>query len=325
MDKTTLEELRKKRKAQEQRLIDELKYKRTCLRGAPTLPSEAEVQRKIRTFVKEIMRITKKNNFLDTFTKTKALQPALYARGEAALYRAKMESVWLQTSHGRECFRSAAEALAMCYETYKFLIVAESATRKTRDDFFAEDEDGLSLDPGITSDYVRREMDFFDEVLGTMQTEIRNAEIQISNEDHPNAMAELKQMISNMQSTVDVAVNALQQETKDLARNVTELQSLMKNIQERVSSISASQLAMEERFVVLEERRKSSQEEVRNVVKEAEGEEDLLDLDIEEEELALRDDTGVQVHEEKAQMHEEKTQVHDEKTQAHDNKTPEAS
>nr|CDJ82469.1 unnamed protein product [Haemonchus contortus] len=251
MDKPSFEDLRKKRKAQEQKLIEDLKYKRSCIRTAPTLPSEKEVQKKIRTFVKQIIRITRTNDALDTFTKVQGSRPVLYARREATLYRAKVENVWTNTSHMKECFRSAAESLAMCYETYKLLMVAESASKKSRDKFFAEDVEGLNLDPTITSDYVRKEMDFFDEIMGTMETELKNAEIQISNEDHPNAMAELKQMIINVQACVDSAVSTLQQQEKE----ITELFGLARAISEETRNIRESQRAIEEHLSALEERK----------------------------------------------------------------------
>ncbi|KAK5964929.1 hypothetical protein GCK32_022750 [Trichostrongylus colubriformis] len=107
------------------------------------------------------------------------------------------------------------------------------------------------------------------------------------------------QMISNMQSTAEIAENALQQETKVLARNMAELLRLMKNT--RKSFQYRSNSTGDGRVIC---RRKSFQKEIGNYVKEAEVKEDMLDLDIEEDGLALRADTEDPLHEEKTQVHD---------------------
>uniref|UniRef100_W6NAU8 Uncharacterized protein n=1 Tax=Haemonchus contortus TaxID=6289 RepID=W6NAU8_HAECO len=69
--------------------------------------------------------------------------------------------------------------------------------------------------------------------MGTMETELKNVEIQISNEDHPNAMAELKQMIINVQACVDSAVGTLQQQEEKM----TELSGSARDSSEETRNI----------------------------------------------------------------------------------------
>ncbi|VDO50363.1 unnamed protein product, partial [Heligmosomoides polygyrus] len=137
------ENLKKKRREEERKLIDILKYKRSCVRLAPTLPTEEDVQEKIQTFLKEILNIAREDAAQREFAEIRGSQLKLYARGEAALYRARVENAWLKTNHVKERFCRASEGLAMTYETYNFLILAEGASHESRANFFAGDVQGL--------------------------------------------------------------------------------------------------------------------------------------------------------------------------------------
>ncbi|KAK5981647.1 hypothetical protein GCK32_020078 [Trichostrongylus colubriformis] len=99
----------------------------------------------------------------------------------------------------RERLRSATEALAMSHETYKFLIIAETATEESKSKFYDEDVQGVSIDPVFTSEYVRKEIEFLDEIRRCMETEMTNADIQISNEDHKNGFTDFKETLVGLQ------------------------------------------------------------------------------------------------------------------------------
>ncbi|KAK6762040.1 hypothetical protein RB195_022943 [Necator americanus] len=59
----------KKRKTEERKLIEEIRYKRSCIKLPSTFPAEEEIQKKIRTFLKVNVMLTRSNNLSDMFTK----------------------------------------------------------------------------------------------------------------------------------------------------------------------------------------------------------------------------------------------------------------
>ncbi|KAK6025537.1 hypothetical protein OSTOST_08561 [Ostertagia ostertagi] len=228
------ESLKRRRKYEERRLIEELKYKRSCVRLAPTLPTENDVQRKIRHFIREIIRITKTNTLQDDFTKVQGNRPVHYARGEATLYRGLVENIWLRTSQTRERLRSAAEALAMSHETYKFLILAETATEESRNKFYDDDVQGISIDPVFTSDYIRKEIEFLDEILKCMENEMKHAEIQIGNEDHKNGFTELKEAVAGLQKSMEASIAGLQ---RSMEASIADLQEEISKQDARITEL----------------------------------------------------------------------------------------
>ncbi|VDL73153.1 unnamed protein product [Nippostrongylus brasiliensis] len=106
---------------------------------------------------------------------SKKRRPRHFARGEAALYRAELENVSLRTNHLKEMCYNARDGMASCYDMYKFLILAQSATEESRAAFFTEDADGVMLEPKFSSENIRMEMEFLDELLTNMQNEMNQA------------------------------------------------------------------------------------------------------------------------------------------------------
>ncbi|XGW22151.1 hypothetical protein V3C99_004826, partial [Haemonchus contortus] len=212
--KETYEELRRQRSYHERKLIDELKRKRSCIRLAPTLPSETDVQRKIRKFIREILRLTQENHLQEAFIEVQGARTNHYARAEATLYRSKMEGVWLKANHVKRCIQDAMEGLAMAHEAYKFLILAETATNESRQNFYDTDVEGVSIEPAFILEYTRKEMDFLDELQRNTEAEIKNAEIQLSLEQQSNPIVELIEIVSGLHKDMTESFNRLQQETE---------------------------------------------------------------------------------------------------------------
>ncbi|VDO82558.1 unnamed protein product [Heligmosomoides polygyrus] len=214
------ENLKKKRREEERILIDILKCKRSCVRLAPT-------------------RLLKKayRRDPDEFAEIRGSQPKLYARGEAAFYRARVENAWLKTNHVKERFCHASEGIAMTYETYNFFILAEGASHESRANFFAGDVQGLSLDPAFTSDYIRKEIDYFDEILSKMQTEIRNATIQMTNKVHTAPLTELKNTLAGFIESTQQRLDHLHEEIKKQGEKLAELASVLKTVSDEESNL----------------------------------------------------------------------------------------
>nr|CDJ80318.1 unnamed protein product [Haemonchus contortus] len=207
--KETYEELRRQRSYHERKLIDELKRKRFCIRLASTLPSETDVQRKIRKFIREILRFTKKNHLQEAFMKVQGARTNHYARAEATLYRSKMEGVWLNANQVKRSIQDAMEGLAMAHEAYKFLVLAETATNKLGQNFYDTDVEGVSIEPAFILKYTWKEMDFFDELQRNTEAEMKNAEIQLSLEQQSNPIVELIEIVSGLHKDMTKSFNHL--------------------------------------------------------------------------------------------------------------------
>ncbi|VDO88949.1 unnamed protein product, partial [Heligmosomoides polygyrus] len=298
------EELRRKRRAEEQKLIDTLKYRRSCVKLAPTLPTEDEVQTKIRTFMKRIINLIKSNDTQKTFTEVQGSRPRLYARGEATLYKAKVENVFLKTSHLKDCLCSAVEGLAMTHETYKYLILAEAAKKDSMQKFYQEDVEGVTIEPVFASDYARREIEFLDELLKNMESEITSANVQIGIEVHTSPLKELSETVASLQKTLQEGIASLKEQMEkaevkvaEVVERVDSLTCSVENLKEHINKGSftenpSGQRGVQEEAKTSEETSASNAATVADtdvndgsVVNRSEGEieEDLLDLDYEGE------------------------------------------
>lgn len=106
----------KKRRAEERKLIEEIRYKRSCFKRAPTFPSAEKIQSKIRRFLSIVVILVKSNSIVETFTELRGTRTQLFARKEAALYRCRLERVHYEASNLVERIRSAAEALSKAHD-----------------------------------------------------------------------------------------------------------------------------------------------------------------------------------------------------------------
>ncbi|WKY06057.1 hypothetical protein Q1695_006337 [Nippostrongylus brasiliensis] len=276
--------LRNMRKTEEQRLLNDLKHKRSNLKSIPTLPSGSDVQRKLYTFLRQIIRWTQNHGLQDLFAEIQGSRPRQFARGEAALYRAKVENVWLRTNHLKEMCYNARDGIASCYEMYKFLILAQSATEESRAAFFTEDADGVVLEPKFSSEYIRMEMEFLDELLSNMQNEMNQAQIQMNNEDHSSELCEVKQMMVDLQKTVEDTMCTIREEIRSQNERIVELINTAKITNETREEIRTilKDLKDDVTQVKTEIERKYDIEQRQRTPSEGEISEDVLDFDFEE-------------------------------------------
>ncbi|EYC24870.1 hypothetical protein Y032_0013g2148 [Ancylostoma ceylanicum] len=139
------EELLRKRKAEERKLINEPRYKRSCVRLAPTLPTEEQVQRKIKQFLKLIINITRTNTFADECTEICGQRLTFFAKREGTLYKCKMQNLHMKAQYTKEKILGALQGLVMAFEKYGFLIMAKDASEESRQDFYHQEVEGVSL------------------------------------------------------------------------------------------------------------------------------------------------------------------------------------
>ncbi|WKY11884.1 hypothetical protein Q1695_003448 [Nippostrongylus brasiliensis] len=148
----------KKRKAEKQRLISELRRKRACARLACAFPTEDDVQRKIERFVRSVPHITESNQLQDVAAEHFAQKLHFFARGEAAWYKCKVENLSMTVQRITEKIRGAAEAVTMSYDTNELLILAETAPEEYRANFLNQDVEGVALDLAFVGDFNRKEL-----------------------------------------------------------------------------------------------------------------------------------------------------------------------
>ncbi|KIH55845.1 hypothetical protein ANCDUO_13986 [Ancylostoma duodenale] len=176
----------KKRRAEERKLIEEIRYKRSCVKRAPTFPSAEEIQSKIRRFLSIVVMLVKSNSIVETFTELRGSRSQLFARREAALYRCRLERVHYEAANLMGRIRSAAEALSMAYALYGLLVLADNSLLDERDDFYEDCEEGVPIPPTSTADFIRREIEFIEDFKRKIENEVKEAELQEQNENHPH-------------------------------------------------------------------------------------------------------------------------------------------
>ncbi|RCN34191.1 hypothetical protein ANCCAN_19966 [Ancylostoma caninum] len=223
----------KRRRDEELKLIQEIRYKRSCVRLAPTFPSKKEIQKRIKKFLRIAIQVTRSNNIGATFAELRGNRPEYFARMEASLYKSRIEILRLEAYNVMERVRSAGEGLAMTYELYKFLIRAEDASEESQRRYYQKEEEGVSLDPAFTSDFIRKELDFVDNLKLQMDTEIREAELQMENENRDGAFQQLKETICELRQDLGERCIELQEQLSrqnDVIKSVVEGMETIKKV-----------------------------------------------------------------------------------------------
>lgn len=130
----------------------------------------------------------------------------------------------------------------MGYEVYGLLVSADSALTRPRKKFFEKDEQGVSLEPTFTSNFIRKELEFFDEYKHCVETEIRETELQIINETHESPFDQIKEMIACFQQQFQQQFEDLHQkidrQNEDIERMNTSFEAVNASIAEVRSKIS---------------------------------------------------------------------------------------
>ncbi|XGW21876.1 hypothetical protein V3C99_004660 [Haemonchus contortus] len=164
-----------------------------------------------------------------------------------------MEGIWLKANHIKGCIQGAMEGLAMAHETYKFLILAETATDEFRQMFYDTDVEGVSIDPVFILEYKREEMDFPGELQRNTEAEMKNAEIQLSMEQQTNPVLELIEIVSGLYVDMTESFNRLQQEAGAQKRQIQgiEIAVIVKAVRENIVELNQRQAATEAKGVSL--------------------------------------------------------------------------
>lgn len=238
------DEFEKKRHDEERKLINEIRRKRKYIKVAPSFPSEDDIQSKIRRFLCIIIDLTRSSDLAETFASISGKKPQFFARMEATLYKCRLERVHLEACNTAERIRSAAEGLSMAYELYSLLVLTDNDLSDSRHTFFGMEEQGVPLEPKFTADFVRRELDFYENFCQSIAIEIRDAELQMRNEVHESVFDQIKEIIVGFQHSLDEKFDHLQQQISRQNEQIERLADSLKAIQESVSVIE-SQISTE--------------------------------------------------------------------------------
>ncbi|KAK6757816.1 hypothetical protein RB195_015563 [Necator americanus] len=91
-----------------------------------------------------------------------------------------------------------AQGLSLTYNLYALLVMADNKLANSRNDFFNDTEDGVTLEPSFTADFVRREIEFIKKFRRQVKTEIREAELQEQRENHIGVFVQVKDAIEDL-------------------------------------------------------------------------------------------------------------------------------
>uniref|UniRef100_A0A0N4WHA0 CCHC-type domain-containing protein n=1 Tax=Haemonchus placei TaxID=6290 RepID=A0A0N4WHA0_HAEPC len=231
-------EFARQRRAEEDALIETIPYKRRCIKLAPTFPSEEEIQRKIRTILCSVIDVIQSNTVLSSFTEIRGRKPQFYAKGESTLYKSHLEKVHLEGAHITDKPRCASEALAMGYDLYGLLVLSDDTLAISKDKFFEERVKGVSLDPTFTADFVRKEIEFLEDLCHKIQTEIHETHLQTETETHESISEEIRSMLARLEKKIDERFDQFSQQQERCINRLTDLEHKVKESGDRSQSHS---------------------------------------------------------------------------------------
>ncbi|XGW13271.1 hypothetical protein V3C99_013703 [Haemonchus contortus] len=222
------DEFARQRRAEEDALIETIQYKRRRIKLAPTFPSEEEIQRKIRTILCSVIDVIQSNTVLSSFTEIRGRKPQFYAKGESTLYKSHLERVHLEGAHITDKLRCASEALAMGYDLYGLLVLSDDTLAFSKDKFFEERVKGVSLDPTFTADFVRKEIEFLEDLCHKIQTEFHEAQLQTETETHESISEEIRRMLARIEKKIDERFDQFSQQQERCINRLTDLEHKVK-------------------------------------------------------------------------------------------------
>ncbi|KAK6765371.1 hypothetical protein RB195_025335 [Necator americanus] len=280
----------KRRCWEEKKLIEEVRYKRSCIRLAPTFLSEKEIQKRIEDFIRIVIRLTRSNNIGKEYGDLRGSRPDYFARMEAALYKSRIEIMRLEACNTMERIRSAGEGLAMTYDLFRLLVRAKDASEESQEQFYEREEEGVLLDPKFAFNFVRKELDFFDNLKLQMDTEVKEAELQLETENREGAFQQLEDLISKVRRDVSercMEVKEQLSKQNDVIKYVLEgIGSLGETINDLTKKAIEQPQAIPEvlEMEVDDKENKESLEEIEpEAIEDGEIEENLTDYDVDED------------------------------------------
>ncbi|KAK6018865.1 hypothetical protein OSTOST_15519 [Ostertagia ostertagi] len=270
------DEFSKKRRAEEHKLIEEIRRKRACVRKMQVFPSEEIIQSKIRNFVKSIVLIVTSSCLSDKHAHIRGNKPQYLAHMRAALYKAHLENIYSETCHVMERIRNLAEGLSMAYELYGLLAFSDEELRDSREIFFGQDEQGVTLEPSFTANFIHKEIEFLEDLKRQIWNEITEAKLQEENENHVNAFENIREMILEMRQDFEEKHTKVQQEINEQSEKI-------KEIFKRLEEISNAMKEQSQARPDDKQPTKEDENELRQSVNLERAEEDLLDIPEEDE------------------------------------------
>ncbi|KAL6723349.1 hypothetical protein Aduo_018363 [Ancylostoma duodenale] len=205
----------KRRRDEELKLIQETRYKRSC------------------KFLRIAIEVTPSNNIGANFAELRGNQPEYFARMEVSLYKSRIEILRLEDYNVMEGVRSAGEGPTMTYELYKLLVREQDTSEESQRRYYQKEEEGVSLDPACTSDFIRKEFNYVDNLELQMDIEIREAELQMEIENRDGAFQQLKEMICELRQDLGERCIELQEQLSwlnDVIESVIEGMKTIKRV-----------------------------------------------------------------------------------------------
>ncbi|KAK6031930.1 hypothetical protein OSTOST_01906 [Ostertagia ostertagi] len=146
----------------------------------------------------------------------------------------------------KERILSAVQGMAMCNETYGLLILANVETEKSKEKFYDQRPDGIPLEPAFVNEFVGKEIDFLDELLRNIDTELHEASHQIANEDHGSIYENVLQIMAQFQKSMDQLDKSLNSQLQQHGETLARLDSSMEAIQKEFEGFRSMTKSVDE-------------------------------------------------------------------------------
>ncbi|KAK6022278.1 hypothetical protein OSTOST_12032 [Ostertagia ostertagi] len=114
---------------------------------------------------------------------------------------------------------------------------ADDSLASSRDKFFEEEVKGVSFDPTFTAEFVRKELEFLEDFCQKIQTEIREAELQLNTETHESLSEEIKRILANLEHKLDEKFEHFSQQQEQFSRKLTDLEHKLDETREHCSQL----------------------------------------------------------------------------------------
>ncbi|VDL82915.1 unnamed protein product [Nippostrongylus brasiliensis] len=215
----SFEDLLRKRKAEEQKLPDDIRRKRASIRKAPSFPSEHEVQGKIEKFLQVILHVTSENNLSNEAAELFAQKKSHFAGRESTLYKCRVQNLKIKIRSTKDRIVAVMQGVAMSYYMYGLLITAKVAAEQSRSDYCHRNYEGIVHDPTFIDVFARKEVEFLDTLLNSAESEVYEAEFQIENEMQSKWKDNLQAAINRQEQTLAKVLLSI----KDIQKQISDL------------------------------------------------------------------------------------------------------
>ncbi|KAK6030327.1 hypothetical protein OSTOST_03542 [Ostertagia ostertagi] len=130
----------------------------------------------------------------------------------------------------------------MAYELYGLLAFSDEELRDSREIFFGQDEQGVTLEPSFTANFIHKEIEFLEDLKRQIWNEITEAKLQEENENHVNAFENIREMILEMRQDFEEKHTKVQQEINEQSEKIKEIFERLEEISNAMTKQSQARL-----------------------------------------------------------------------------------